>query len=150
VKPEAPWRLACQSASINPTKPSGAEWDMGKGAALLPDTFCTLTVDGRSRSSSVASDTLTPEWDEDVTPSSGPSSGPTGPMSPASLTADMLTSPAGNWKLVVYDQDNVTMVNETVCTVMSPVTAADLAHGSVTFTYVDSCTSLVLGLTCAE
>jgi hypothetical protein len=139
-EPAATWKVVCESAIIAPTKPSGNAWDpnasSGPGNGPLPDAFCELTVDSRSKSSSIDGDSLMPVWNDDVTPGM------------ASLTAAVLTSNDDRWQLMVIDQDNATSSMETICTV-NHVTAADLMGGSATFTQVDSCTELVLRLQCA-
>ena len=59
--PDSSWTVTCRRATIAATKPNGAVWDaMMSGMSALPDVFCELTVDARSRSTSIDGDSLTP------------------------------------------------------------------------------------------
>jgi hypothetical protein len=136
--PTARWTVICHKAKIAPTKPGGASWDSMSGMSALPDVFCTLTVDSRSRMTSTDGDSLSPEWDANVTPVG------------AMITSTLLMSPEDRWTVTITDQDNSTASEDTVCSVSPHVTGTDLLDGEVTLTNVDSCNELVLGFACAD
>jgi hypothetical protein len=136
--PDASWTVICRRATIAPTKPNGAAWDAMSGTSALPDVFCELKVDSRSRSTSIDGDSLTPEWNDNVTPLGG------------ELTSALLMSPENRWSVTITDQDNSMSSAETICSVTPRVTGADLLSGELTFSDVDSCTELVIGFTCAD
>jgi hypothetical protein len=139
-EPQATWTVVCQSATIAATKPNGTVWDPSqKGTAQNPDGVCELSIDIWSRSSTVVNDSLTPVWNANVTPTG------------ASLSTTVLTSAMNRWTLTVLDQDTLgpNGTPETICTVSPHLTAADLANGSVTFSDVDSCHQLTIGVSCA-
>jgi hypothetical protein len=136
--PDASWTVICRRATIAPTKPNGAAWDAMTGTSALPDVFCELKVDSRSRSTSIDGDSLTPEWNDNVTPLGG------------ELTSSLLMSPENRWSVTITDQDNSMSSAETICSVTPRVTGADLLSGELTFSDVDSCTELVIGFNCAD
>jgi hypothetical protein len=141
--PTASWNLICGSATIAPTKPNGTPWDTGISISSgpNPDPFCRLTTsDGRTRSSPVITDTLTPVWNANVTPTSG-----------GGLTARMLST-AGSWTLTVYDQDStgIGTAMDFICSVSPAVTSAEFQSGTLSFSSVGSCNQLTLALTCAQ
>jgi hypothetical protein len=130
----------CVSASIASTKPDGMVWDpMGTTLqARNPDPFCQLTTGARMRATSVVGDTLMPNWNASVTPTSG-----------GALTSSLLMGTSGSWSIAVIDQDNTGGGgNETICTVSPNLTAAELQAGKVTFTNVASCNQLNLSFAC--
>jgi hypothetical protein len=139
--PAANWNVICGSAVIAPTKPNGTTWDtaISVSSGPNPDPFCRLTTnDGRSRSSPALTDTLTPAWNANVSPTSG-----------GGLTSRTLST-AGSWTLSVYDQDpGLGSGMELICAVMPVVTNAEFASGAVSFSNVGSCNQLTLNLTCA-
>ena len=138
--PNASWTVICRRATIAATKPN-ALWDaMMSGMSALPDVFCELKVDSRSRMTSIDGDSLTPEWNDSVTPLGG------------ELTSSLFMSPENRWSVTISEsiRDNATSSAETICSVSPRVTGADLQAGEITFSNVDSCTALVIGFACAD
>jgi hypothetical protein len=157
VDPASTWRMICATAVVAATQPDGQPWDatqgggpggpgngMGPGqgpapgmaAAELPDPTCRLsnvlwTADA---STAVLMNTLTPAWNESITPTP--------------LTAGELMSQAMPWSITVSDDDE-RISSDLVCKVTPQLTTADFAAGDVTFTNVQSCTKLSVHLICA-
>jgi hypothetical protein len=141
--PTAIWNVICASAVIAPTKPNGSTWDtaISVSSGPNPDPFCRLTTsDGRSRSSPVLTDTLTPAWNANVSPTSG-----------GGLMSRTLST-AGSWTLSVYDQDSTGIGSgmELICAVTPAVTTAQFTSGTLGFSNVGSCNELTLNLTCGQ
>lgn len=157
VEPASTWRMLCSSAVLSATQPNGQPWDapqaggpgrpgngMGPGqgpgpgvaSAELPDPTCRLSFGllTADASTSVLMNTLTPTWNESITPTP--------------LTAGQLMSQAMPWSITVSDDDD-RMTSDPACTVTPQLTAADFAAADVTFTNVQSCTKLSVHLTCA-
>ena len=106
--PSSSWKVTCVSAKVSATKPNGQVWDPAYSSPPQSnaDPFCRLdTRDGRSRSSPIMMDTLTPVWNADVTPTSG-----------GGLTASLLLG-QGQWTITVLDDDPAVPTTETICTV---------------------------------
>ena len=139
--PNSSWKVSCVSAKVNATKPNGQVWDPAYSSPPQsnPDPFCQLeTKDGRTRSSPVVMDTLSPTWNADLTPTSG-----------GGLTASLLLG-QDQWTVTVLDDDPAVPTTETICTVTPALDATALESGEVMFHDEGSCTQLTLGLACAE
>jgi hypothetical protein len=137
--PSSNWKITCVSARVSATKPNGQVWDPAYSSPPQSnaDSFCRLdTQDGRSRSSPIKMDTLTPVWNADVTPTSG-----------GGLTANLLLG-QGQWTITVLDDDPAVPTTETICTVMPQLTATSLGSGMLDFSNVGSCIDLTLTVAC--
>lgn len=136
--PSAQWLLSCDSATIEPLKPTGAVWDSLSAAppGTWPDTMCVLSLpDGRMRSTPLVMDSLMPVWKSSVTPTTG-----------APLTSRLLMSSDSHWRITLTDID--TTGSETVCTTLPVAKAADLRAGALTLEDVGSCMRIALRFTC--
>ena len=139
--PSSSWRVTCVSATVSDTKPNGQVWDPAYSSPPQSnaDPLCRLdTKDGRSRSSPVAMDTLTPVWNADVTPTSG-----------GGLTASLLLG-QGQWTITVLDDDPAVPTTETICTVTPQLSATTLGSGMLDFSNVGSCKELTLTVACVQ
>lgn len=147
VNPTSSWRMACVGATIAPTTSTGDDWDPSTGGgrsggpgtnmSALPDPVCELVLDNQGivGSTSLLTDTLNPHWNESITPA------------PTPLTASLLMSQNTYWAIVVYDDDERGGYDY-VCRVVPQLSASDFVSGDVTFSNVQSCTSLNVHLTC--
>jgi hypothetical protein len=156
VDPASTWRMTCSSAVLSAMQPDGRPWDMpqnggpgfpgngqgpgagpgpGLGGAELPDPTCQLSFGFRATdaSTTVLMNTLTPTWNESITPTP--------------LTAQELMSQAMPWSITVSDDDE-SITSDVACKVTPELTAAEFAAGAITFTNVQSCTKLTVHLTC--
>jgi hypothetical protein len=73
------------------------------------------------------------------------------PTSGGGLTAQLILG--SGWTITVLDQDTNGPSggsSEVICQTTPSVTATVLESGTLTISSVDSCTSLVLGFTCAQ
>jgi hypothetical protein len=139
--PSSSWKVTCVSATVSATKPNGQVWDPAYSSPPQSnaDPFCRLdTRDGRSRSSPIVMDTLTPVWNADVTPTSG-----------GGLTASLLLG-QGQWTITVLDDDPAVPTTETICTVTPQLSATTLGSGMLDFSNVGSCVDLTLTVACAK
>jgi hypothetical protein len=144
--------MTCSSAVLSATQPNGQPWDApqsggpgfpgnGQGpgpgvtGAELPDPSCQLSFGlwTSDASTSVLMNTLTPSWNESITPTP--------------LTAGQLMSQAMPWSITVSDDDE-RVTSDLACKVTPELTAAEFTAGEVTFTNVESCTKLSVHLTC--
>jgi hypothetical protein len=139
--PSSRWKVTCVSAKVSATKPNGQVWDPAYSSPPQSnaDPFCRLdTRDGRSRSSPIVMDTLTPVWNADVTPTSG-----------GGLTASLLLG-QGQWTITVLDDDPAVPTTETICTVTPQLSATTLGSGILDFSNVGSCIDLTLTVACVQ
>jgi hypothetical protein len=86
---------------------------------------------------SILANTFTAAWNELLTPQTP-------------LAASLLTSQAAPWSIQVIDDDGSTQGTDPICSVSPTLTATAFSAGSVTFSNVESCTSLSIGLECAS
>lgn len=140
------WKLVCVGATVAATNSDFQQWDMGSSSngggsrgsstGYLPDPACQLDVDGEGvvASTSILADTITPRWNESITPTTRP-------------TAAQLMSQATPWSISVVDDDGRDGT-ELVCRVSPQLTATDFVSTDVTFINVDSCTTLNIHLVC--
>ncbi len=135
-EPSALWDVICESAVIAPLKPNGAVWDSTSSMlpGTLPDPLCRLTIDGRSLSTTVVMDSLTPVWSASVAPVG------------AAITSSVLLSSDDRLRVAIIDEDNT---SDEVCTVSPRITALHLESGGLTLS-ADSCTQLSLAFVCAS
>lgn len=115
-------------------------WDpvmgIGNPTAGLADPICELMLnDVAVAMTSVQMNTTTPTWNESITPVSPP------------LTASLLMSQAMPWSIFVGDDDGA-LVTESICKISPLLASADFATGTVTFSSVQSCTSVSIHLAC--
>lgn len=143
------WQVICASATIAPTRADGEMWDSSGNP--LPDAICRSTSGGETVASQAAPDTLSPTWNESITPrsNSGSGGGEDG-VSASNLMSGSGANSSGRWSVAVVDEDSSPTLSDQVCAVTPRLTEADFLAGSVTFPATGRCLSLTLRLTCAE
>jgi hypothetical protein len=139
LDPSSSWKLRCVSAQIADAKPNGDPWDPSTASSknALPDPDCELWL-GQSAvaNTSVLSNTLTPGWNESVTP-------------PGGVTASRLSSQSNPWSIRLLDDDG-NQGSDPICTVTPSLIPSEFAAGTVTYRNIGSCTSVTITLECAS
>jgi len=109
----------------------------------LPDPFCEFEMPPGSfvnaKVSPTVTDSLSPVWSYDVTPSSQP------------IEAADLMSTSNTWRLWVGDDDGCNgrgCVGQEICEINQPVTAAVLKAGQLIAKNIGSCLSLSVKFVC--
>ena len=122
------WKVVCVRDTIAATSPGGDPWDpgVGSGGTTAPDPQCAFWLGNAVASeTSVLSNTLTPNWNESITPG-------------ARFSPSLLSSQVTPWSIRVTDDDPPAGA-ETICSVSPALEAAAFASGSATFS-AGSCT----------
>jgi hypothetical protein len=134
VMPGAPWKLVCASAVVAPAKSDGSPWD-ARATNAPPDPICQLKLGTTvAISTSTKRDTLAPEWNESITPTTPP------------LTASRLMSQAMPWSIALSD-DDPRGPDDTICEVNPQFSAAAFTTGRVRLN-APQCPSLTISLSC--
>ena len=130
--------MVCASAIVAARKADGTTvWDPNAGTTqdAPPDPVCELKLDSSITMTSAKMNTVTPTWNESITPNAPP------------LTASRLMSQAMPWSIVLYDEDSGG--DDTICQLNPQLSVANFTAGTATFAG-PLCPSVTITLTCTQ